>query len=40
MGENVFMHFVISVQWHCTILMITARFNEDIYRAVRGACEI
>ena len=31
-----FVHFVNSVGWHCTILMKTARLNEDIGRAVRG----
>ena len=35
-----FMHFVNSVRWHCTVLMKTARLNEDIDRAVHGACDI
>ena len=40
MDESDFMHFVNSVRWHCTILMKTTRLNDDIYRAVRGVCDI
>ena len=35
-----FMHFVNSVRWHCTILMNFTRFNEDIEKAFRGVCDI
>ena len=35
-----FMHFVKSVRWHCTILMITTSLNENIDRDVRGVCDI
>ena len=40
MDKSDVMHFVNSVQWHCTILMKTTRLNEDIDRAVRGVCDI
>ena len=40
MDKSGVMHFVNSVRWHCTILMNTARLNEDIDRAVRGVCAI
>ena len=40
MGRSDFMHFVISVRWHYTILKMTTRHNEDIERAVRGVCDI
>ena len=35
MDKSDFMHFVNSVQWHCTILMKTTGLNENIDRAVR-----
>ena len=40
MDKSGLMHFVSSVLWQCTILMNTARLNEDINRAVRGVCDI
>ena len=40
MDKGVYMHFVNSVRWHCTILMKTTRLNEDVDRAVRGVCDI
>ena len=30
MEKSDFMHFVISVRWHCTILMKTTGLNEGI----------
>ena len=38
--KSVFMHFVSSVRWHCTILMKTTRLTDGIDRAVRGVCDI
>ena len=40
MDKSVFMHFVNSVRWHCTILMKTTGLNEETDRAVRGVCGI
>ena len=40
MDKSDFKRFVNSVEWQCTILMNTARLNEDIDRAVRRVCDI
>ena len=40
MDKSDFVHFVNSVQWHCTIFTKTTRFNGDINRAVRGVCDV
>ena len=39
MDKNDFVHFVISVYWHCTILMKTTRLKE-IVLAIREVCDI
>ena len=38
--KNDYIHYENPVQWHCTILMKTARLKEDIDRAVREVCDI
>ena len=35
-----FMHFVKSIRWHCTILVNFTRLNEDIVRVGRGVFDI
>ena len=40
MDKSNFVHFVISVRWHCTNFTNIARINGDIDRVVRGVCDI
>ena len=40
MDKSDFMHFVISVRWHCIILMKTTGLNEDTDRALRAVYDI
>ena len=39
-AKVLFMPFVISVRWHCTMLMYFTRLNEDIDRDIRGVYDI
>ena len=40
MDKSDFVHFVNSVQWQCTNITKTTKFNGEIDRAVWGVCDI